>query len=81
MDITIHYELEGNTLRFPFKTISESGDELHFCCYKDVDDPSSLSDIDIIAFFVLQAAQAAEVLNIERSELVSITAEEYDAVN
>ena len=80
MDITIHYELEGNTLRFPFKTISESGDELHFCCCKDFDDPSILSDIDIIAFFAVQAEQASKVLNVELSKLVSITAEEYDAV-
>lgn len=81
MDITIHYALEGNTLRFPFKTISESDDELHFCCYKDFDDPSSLSDIDIIAHFAIQAAQAAKELNIDHSKLMSITEEEYDAVN
>lgn len=81
MDITIHYTLEGNTLRFPFKTISESDDELYFCCRMDLDDICSLSYIDIIALFVVKAAQAAKVLNIEDSRLVSITAEEYDAGN
>lgn len=83
MDITIHYTLEGNSLRFYFKAMDAQmfGGEgsVGYCSSeREVAETGTLSDIDILAHYAVQAISVANHLGIGRSQLVSVTKEEYD---
>lgn len=84
MDITIYFTLENDILRFYFKTLDAQlfggeGRTGYCSSEKEISENSSLSDIDILAHYAVQAASVADTLGIDRSQLVSITKEEYDA--
>lgn len=84
MNITIYYTLENGILRFYFKALDArlfggEGSTGYCSSEKEVSENSSLSDIDILACYAVQAASVADALGIDRLQLVSVTKEEYDA--
>lgn len=84
MDITIHYTLEGSSLRFYFKVMDAQmfGGEgsVGYCSNeREVAETGTPSDIDILAHYAVQSFFTTNALGIERSQLVSVTKEEYDA--